>query len=70
MERLPAPRLSADWLFIMPPIMPDMFRSDMEEELDKSGQVCELFILGQESELTILKMFLLKPSIVAFCTGD
>ena len=57
-DRLAGPRTSPDWLLIMP-IMPDMFRSDMEEELDRSGHVCELLILGQDSELTILKTFLL-----------
>ena len=57
-DRLEGPRTSPDWLLIMP-IMPDKLRSDMEDELDRSGHVWELLILGQESELTILKTFLL-----------
>ena len=52
-DRLAAPSTSPDWLLIIP-ITPDMLRSDMEDELDRSGHVWELLILGQDSELTIL----------------
>jgi len=65
LDKLAAPRTKCPFCpFTSPiPITLDMLMSDMDEELDRSGHVCDdgLLIFGQESELTIFrsKLFLL-----------
>ena len=59
LDKLAAPRTKCPFCpFISPiPITLDMLMSDMDDELDKSGHVCDdgLLIFGQESELTIFR---------------
>ena len=58
LDKLAAPRTSPDCPFMLANML-DMFRSDMGDELDKSGHVCDdgLLIFGHESELTIVTFF-------------